>query len=106
MGVGLALVGLVLVLTVLRPARRTHVLTPSKDAEVWISRSALSRLAEQAVERVPGVVSVDAMTRRRLTVRVRAAGEDAEPLVRDAVEQAVGGFLAKPAKITVRKAMP
>lgn len=103
-GVALVVVGLALLTTVLRPARRTHLPTPSGDAEVWISQRALSQLAEDAVQRVPGVESVSASARRRLTVRVTTVDESARGPVEDAVQQAVGGYLTSAPKITVRKA--
>lgn len=105
-GVALVLVGLALVLTVLRPARRTHLPTPSSDAEVWISQRALRQLAEDAVQRVPGVESVSASAGRRLTVRATAVDDAARGPIEDAVNQAVGGYLTTAPKITVRKATP
>ena len=105
-GFGLVLFGLLLLLTSLRPARRTHLATPAADADVWISRRAVSRLAEDAAERVPGVESVTARTRRRLVVKVSATEDSTEQGVRDIVEQAVGGYLSKPVKIVTRKATP
>ncbi len=105
-GVLAALIGLALILTVLRPARRTHLPTPASEAEVWISRRALRQLAEDAVQRVPGVESVSASAGRRLTVRATAVDESARGPVEDAVKQAVGGYLTTAPKITVRKATP
>ncbi|MCW2759122.1 MAG: hypothetical protein JWO46_2868 [Nocardioidaceae bacterium] len=65
------LLGLVLLWTALRPARRTHRATPMDDGDVWVSKRALRRLAGHAAERTAGVESAHVRLRRR-RVEIRA----------------------------------
>ena len=90
-----ALVGLVLLWTALRPARRTHQATPMEDGDVWISKRAVARLAEQAAQRTTGIESARVDVRRRRIVVKATTGASSTSLeeVHERVEHNVGTAL-------------
>ena len=90
-GVVLVLVGLLVLLVALKPRRRTHVHVDG-EADLWITPTALTALARDAAEGVPGVARVS-VTGSRSAVKVRAAAERPED-VADAVQEAVASRLA------------
>ncbi len=110
LGVLVALIGLVLLWTALRPARRTHQATPMDDGDVWISKRAVGRLAEQAAERTAGIESARVEVGRR-TIRVRAttgaasmAPDRVRERVQDNVRSALDGFSPLPVKVRTKEA--
>ncbi|MEH3034066.1 MAG: DUF6286 domain-containing protein [Aeromicrobium erythreum] len=86
----IALVGLAVVWAAIKPAPRTHDLAPADGVEVWVSRSALRRIASDAAEQTPAVDSAEASVRRR-EVRVKVRTPD--PTVTEAVTQNVTSAL-------------
>ena len=94
-GVLVALLGLALLWTALRPARRTHQATPMDDGDVWISKRAVARLAEQAAERTTGIESARVDVRRRAIVVKATTGASNTSLeeVHERVEHNVGAAL-------------
>lgn len=92
-GVVAVLLGLAIVWLALKPARKTHLQTPVEGAEVWISRSALRRMAEQAAERTGAVEEAEAdVSRRSVKVTVRTLDPDCGNRVRENVESALAGL--------------
>jgi hypothetical protein len=89
-GVVLVLLGLLVLLAALKPRRRTH-LRVEGDADLWITPSALTALAREAAEAVPGVARVS-VSGSRSTVKVRAAAEHPDT-VAPAVQEAVSSRL-------------
>lgn len=93
--VAAVVVGALLLLVALAPARRTH-LRVRGDVDLWVSPAAVGALARATADRAPGVVSADVTraTRRRVVVEVvtqRAGEADA---VADGVRSALAGSLA------------
>jgi hypothetical protein len=99
-GIALVVVGLLLLVTALKPRRRTHVQVEAA-ADLWLAPSALSALARDAAEGVPGVSRVS-VAATRTAVRVRAAADHPDQ-VAGPVEEAVRARLAgAQVKVTVR----
>lgn len=92
LSVAAAVVGLLLVLVALAPARRTH-LPVDGDHDVWVSPAAVGALARAAADRAPGVISAETTrtTRRRVTVEVVTQRDETE--VTAGVRAAVDGSL-------------
>jgi len=90
-GAALILLGLWLLLTVLRPRRRTAISVTSSTG-VFLRLRDVAWLAERAAEQVDGVLVARARaTRRAVTVRVRSTGSSA---VTEGVRSAVSGRLS------------
>ncbi len=87
-GAALILLGLWLLLTALRPRRRTAISVTSSTG-VFLRLRDVARLAERAAEQVDGVLAARARaTRRAVTVRVRSTGScDVTEGVRSAVSK-------------------
>ncbi len=85
-GVALVLLGLLVLVVALKPRRRTHVRVAG-DADLWMTPAALTALARDAAEGVPGVARVS-VGGSRSAVKVRAAAEHPDD-VGPAVDQAV-----------------
>lgn len=99
-GIALVVVGLLVLAVALKPRRRTHVPVEAA-ADLWLSPAALSALARDAAEGVPGVARVS-VAATRTTVRVRAAADRPEE-VAGPLEEAVRARLAgAQVKVTVR----
>ncbi len=96
-------VGLLLVLVALTPARRTH-LPVDGEHDLWISPAAVGELARARADRAPGVISAELAraTRRRAVVEVvtQRSGDEVEPGVRSAVAASLAGLT--PTRLTVR----
>lgn len=90
-GVVLVLLGLLVLLVALKPRRRTHVHVDG-EADLWMTPAALSALARDAAEGVPGVARVS-VAASRSAVKVRAAAEHPEH-VTEPVQEAVASRLA------------
>lgn len=110
LGVVVALIGLALLWIALRPARRTHQATSMDDGDVWISKRAVGRLAEQAAVRTAGIESAAVDVRRRKIV-VRAttgaasmAVEQVRDRVQENVRSALDGFSPLPVKVRTKEA--
>ena len=89
-GIVLALAGLWLLLTSVRPAARTHE-TTSGPSDVWITRSAVRAVATGAAEHTPGVAAATSRHRRgRVVVTVQSdrpgVAAEVETSVRTALE--------------------
>ncbi len=90
-GAALILLGLWLLLTVLRPRRRTAISVTSSTG-VFLRLRDVARLAERAAEQVDGVLVARARaTRRAVTVRVRSTGSSETA---EGVRSAVSGRLS------------
>ena len=90
-GAALILLGLWLLLTVLRPRRRTAISVTSSTG-VFLRLRDVARLAERAAEQVDGVLVARARaTRRAVTVRVRSTGSSEAA---EGVHSAVSGRLS------------
>ena len=90
-GAALILLGLWLLLTALRPRRRTAISVTSSTG-VFLRLRDVARLAERAAEQVDGVLVARARaTRRAVTVRVRSTGSSETA---EGVRSAVSGRLS------------
>ena len=100
-GVGLALLGLLLVVLALSPGTRPRrVMASDRNAIVVdddVIAATVSRAARQAASLLPKQVS-SRLGRRRVEVRIRPipGGAVDEPAVRAAVEQALAAFALQP----------
>lgn len=91
-GAALALLGLWLLLTALKPRKRTET-TVAGTPGAWMRPGDVARLARAAADDVDGVVSVSATaTRRKVTLTARTTTRDTGPL-RAAISQAVSDTL-------------
>lgn len=103
LGVALVVVGLLVLLAGLLPARRSHV--PLADApDAWVTPAAVAALARGVADRSAGVLEArtEKVTRRRVRISVRSL-EDASGTARGAqrdVDEALAG-LPRPA-VSVR----
>ncbi len=114
---GLALVlGLLLLITALRPAGRSH--RPAGDG-LWASPAAIAAIAGDAAERCAGVVGAETSVGRReirLEVRVADGGRDAgspagqadatQAAVAAAVHDRLGDLVTTPVRVQVRQTRP
>ena len=99
-GVVLALAGLWLVLTAVRPAASTHEAT-SGPSDVWITRSAVRAVATGAAEHTPGVAAASSRHRRgRVVVTVQSDRPGVAADVETAVRTALDGLSTH--EVTVR----
>lgn len=102
---GAVLLGLVLVVIAVLPARATH---RSADGVLWFSAGALSALAAAVADRTPGVLAVDARRsgRRRIVLEVvSGARQDPEAValaVRQAVDARLAGLPAPAVRVRVK----
>lgn len=104
------LVGLFLLVVSFRPRRSTHQHVPDDDdsVDVWIAPAALGKMATNAAEDAPGVLSAHPRTSaRRVRISVGTTpGADRGQVV-DTVQQLVGeriGALSdRPVKVTTRE---
>jgi hypothetical protein len=103
-GVTALAVGAVLVISAVRPPRKTALAVKAKSS-VWISPWELAGLSTFAANSVPGVFDArTAATRRQLAVSARVADAktvDAKTVEIDAAVRSAIQFLADPPKITV-----
>jgi Family of unknown function (DUF6286) len=103
-GVAALAVGAVLVISAVRPSRKT-ALAVKATSSVWISPWALAGASTFAANSVPGVFDArTAATRRKLAVSARVADTttvDAKTAEIDAAVRSAIQFLADPPKITV-----
>ena len=91
-GVVMALAGLWLILTAVRPAARTHE-TTSGPSDVWITRSAVRAVATGAAEQTPGVAAASSRHRRgRVVVTVQSDRPDVASQVEANVRTALEGL--------------
>lgn len=91
--IGAGVVGLLLVVLALAPARRTH-LRVRGEQDLWVSRGAVAALAGATADRAPGVISAEVTrsSRRRVTVEVVTQRDRDE--VTAGVRSALDGSLA------------
>lgn len=89
-GLVVAVLGLALVATALRPARRTH-LRVRGDADVWLTPRAVGALASGAAMRHAGVLDarVERVRRRRVTLAVTPSRPGEAAAVATAVQEAL-----------------
>jgi hypothetical protein len=103
-GVAALAVGAVLVISAVRPSRKT-ALAVKATSSVWISPWELAGVSTFAANSVPGVFDArTAATRRKLAVSARVADTttvDAKTAEIDAAVRSAIQFLADPPKITV-----
>jgi hypothetical protein len=90
--VALGVLGLLLVLAALKPARKTHLRGPG-ETDLWITAPAVAALARGIADRVPGVVdaSTGKVSRRKIRIDVVTAQDSAT--IRQQVESAIGSRL-------------
>lgn len=69
------LVGLVLILTAARPARRTHILVADSE-QLWLTPRSIGGIATRVADRTEGVVAADltSATSRRISITVTTDG--------------------------------
>jgi hypothetical protein len=102
-GVVLAVVGLLLVLSALKPAPRTHVATPG-ETDVWVTRRAVRAVAVGAAEDTGGVLEASARHRRgRVVVTVQSDHADIVPAVETSVREALAGLTTDDVVVTTEK---
>jgi hypothetical protein len=104
-GSALVLLGLWLLLTTLRPRRRTGIPVTSSTG-VFLRHTDVARLAQRAAEQVDGVLTARAhATRRAVTLRVRSTGSsEAAEGVRSAVSGRLSALESSPTvKVHVEK---
>ncbi len=98
-----AVLGLVVVLTALRPGAKTH-LRADAGADLWLSPRAVAALAQFAADRAPGVISAEATRagRRRIVVEVVTQQDRATVTesVRAAIDARAGALTS--ASVSVR----
>lgn len=83
-GIGLAVVGLLLLVAALKPRRRTEMKVRSELA-VWIRPADVARLATYAAEDAPGVAGASSTaTRRKVVVTVDSLATETEQIRSDA----------------------
>lgn len=101
----LVLVGLWLLVTAFRPARRTHDRVPTEaDVDVWVARRTVAQIAEQAARWSPGVEDASAtVKRRKVRVEVTALDDDARARAEREVEHALAGYSTRPVTVTRKK---
>lgn len=95
LAVAVGLIGLALVWWSIKPARRTHV-RASVDDDLWLTRSAVSALAQNVADRIPGVISADATRSRgrrvHLQVLTTADASEVDQRVHAALNEQVEGL--------------
>lgn len=104
------LIGLFLLFVSFRPRRATHQHVPGEDdsVDVWITPAVLAKMAKNAAEDAPGVLSAHPKTStRRVRVSVGTIpGADRDQVV-DTVQQLVGerigGLSDRPVKVSTRE---
>lgn len=104
LGVVAALLGLVLLVTALRPRPRTSVALEAQTG-VFISPGDVAKLATNAAEGVAGVISAStSATRRKVRVHVRTTGDSSTAqAVREAVKERMSALSSTPSvKVTTR----
>lgn len=100
-GVGIALVGVWLIFTAVRPRSR-KTLAVTSETGVFLRTRDVARLASAAADDVDGVLSASSTaTRRAVTVSVESDRDGIADLVRDTVGQRLSA-LASPPKVKVR----
>lgn len=100
-GVGIALLGVWLIITALRPRSR-KTLAVTSETGVFLRTRDVARLASAAADDVDGVLSASSVaTRRAVTVDVESDREGVADLVRDTIDQRLSA-LASPPKVKVR----
>ncbi len=100
-GVGIALLGLWMIVTALRPRSRKTLAVTSQTG-VFLRTRDIARLASAAADDVDGVLSAGSVaTRGTVTTTVESDRDGVADLVRDAVEQRLSA-LASPPKVKVR----
>lgn len=87
-GVAVALLGLLMTVTALRPGRKSHLRTTSQ-ADLWLSPRAVAALAQSAADRAPGVISAHATRAGRRRVVVEVETQQDRATVTEAVHTAV-----------------
>jgi hypothetical protein len=100
-GIAVALIGLWLIVTGLRPrSRRTVAITSATG--LFLRARDIARLASAAADDVDGVLSAASVaSRRKVTVTVESDRDGVADLVRTAVEQRLA-TLARPVRVNVR----
>lgn len=105
-GLAVGVVGLLLVVAALLPARRTHVAVDGDDG-LWLTPGAVAALAASAADRADGVVATDVRRagRRRAVVEVAARRDPqaAREAARRQVAGQVGDLVATRIDVDVKK---
>ncbi|GIF01854.1 DUF6286 domain-containing protein [Paractinoplanes rishiriensis] len=100
-GLAVALIGVWLIVTALRPRSRKTLAVTSKTG-VFLRTGDIARLASAAADDVDGVLAANSVaSRRAVTVTVESDRDQVADLVRDAVEQRLSA-LQKPLTVKVR----
>jgi hypothetical protein len=100
-GVGIALLGVWLVITALRPRSR-KTLAVTSETGVFLRTRDVARIASAAADDIDGVLSASSVaTRRAVTVTVESDRDGVADLVRETVGQRLSA-LASPPKVKVR----
>lgn len=95
-GVLIALLGLWLLWTGVRPSGRSGV-SLGGGTGVWMTNSDLERIVRGTAEDCDGVLSARAqVTRRRVTVRARTTTPDVEAKIRDTISDRLAGLSPAP----------
>lgn len=100
-GVGIALLGVWLIITALRPRSRKSVAVTSRTG-VFLRTRDIARLASTAADDIDGVLSARSVaSRRRIKVTVESDREGVADLIRDAVGRRLSALVSPP-KVTVQ----
>ncbi len=91
--VGALVVGLLLVVAALAPARATHVPVEGPD-DLWLSPGAVAALAGATADRAGGVVSAEVTQSSRRRVSLEVVTQQGAAEVTDAVRAALDASLA------------
>ncbi|MDF9714757.1 hypothetical protein INN71_01785 [Nocardioides sp. ChNu-153] len=105
----LGVVGVLLVLVAVKPARATH--RPTKDGrlDLWLAPGALAALAQSAADRAPGVVAAETVRVSRRKVRIAVTTNREPAPVRQAAQRAAQeavGHLTRARIDVVTKELP